>query len=290
MKKYLTTLFTSCLAIMYVITDVTAQINTPSPSPSAKVEQKVGLTDVVVEYSRPSVKGRKLFVDVEKFGKIWRTGANAATTISFSDDVKLEGHNVPAGKYALYSIPGEQEWSVMLYKDLQLGGNVGDYDESKEVARFKVTGQQLTMPIESFTISLGNVTGNSAEIALLWGTYYVPFQMTVDTDSKVMASIEQTMKNPMASVGNNYAQAASYYLQNDKDLSKALSWMDKAIEINPSAFWNIQTKAKIQAKMKDYKGAIATAKKSLETAKAAQNDFGYINSNQTLIAEWSEIE
>ena len=290
MKKHLTTFFTLLLAIMVATADVTAQINTPSPSPTAKVEQEVGLTDVVLKYSRPSVKGRKLFIDVEKFGKIWRTGANAATTISFSDDVKLEGHDVPAGKYALYTVPGEQEWSVMLYKDLTLGGNVNGYDESKELVRFNVNSQQMPMPIETFTIDIGNITGSSAEISLLWGTHYVPIQMTVDTDSKVMASIDQAMKNPMASVGNNYSQAANYYLAHDKDLSKALTWMDKAIEINPNAFWNIQAKAKIQAKLKDYKGAIATAKKSLETAKAAENDFGYIGSNEKLISEWSDKE
>ena len=134
MKRYLTTLVISSLAIMFIIADVNAQITTPSPSATGKVKQQVGLTDVVINYSRPNVKGRKLFVEVEKFGKIWRTGANAATTISFSDDVKLEGHDVPAGEYALYSIPGEVQWSVMLYKDIKLGGNVGDYDDTQCLA------------------------------------------------------------------------------------------------------------------------------------------------------------
>jgi tetratricopeptide (TPR) repeat protein len=114
--------------------------------------------------------------------------------------------------------------------------------------------------------------------------------MEVDTDTKVMAQIERSMQNPLAAVGNNYAQAANYFFQNGKDLNKALGWMDKAIEINPNAFWNIQTKARIQAKMEDYKGAIATAKKSLEVAKAANNDFGYIASNEKLIAEWSKMK
>lgn len=265
-----------------------AQVNYPSPSPFAKLHQVVGITDVKVEYSRPAKRGRTLFVDVESFGKMWRTGANASTKISFSHDVAIEGKSVPAGQYAIYSIPGQSEWTVMLYKDLTLGGNVGAYDEANELIRVKVASEQMPMSVENFTIHIGEITNNSATIALIWGEHYVPLRMTIDTDSMVMAQIEEAMKNPMASVGNNYAQAANYYLQNGKDLQKALEWMTKATEINPNAFWNIQTKAQILAKMENYKEAIATAKKSLEVAKAAPNDFGYIESNEKLIAEWSK--
>ena len=285
MNKLIITSILAALVLM--VQPVQAQVDYPAPSPLAKIHQKVGVTDVKVEYSRPAMRGRTLFVDVEQFGRMWRTGANAATKISFSDDVSIEGQAVPAGEYAIYSIPGETEWSVMLYKDLSLGGNVGGYDEANEQIRVKVQSKQLPISYENLTIDIGNLTHNSATIALIWGSHYVPLNMTVDTDSKVMAQIERYMQNPMAQVGGNYSQAANYYFQNGKDLNQALAWMDKAIEINPNAFWNIQTKARILAKMENYKGAIEAAKQSLSVAKAAPNDFGYIESNEKLIAEWS---
>lgn len=277
-------------AIIFSSQPTIAQIDYPSPSPFATIHQKVGVTDVKVEYSRPAKKGRILFVDIEEFGKIWRTGANASTKISFSDDVTLEGKPVPAGEYALYSIPGKTDWTVMLYKDLSLGGNIGDYDESKEVVRVNVKAEKVLDSVESFTIDIGNISANGATIALVWGEYYVPIKMEVDTDAIVSVQIEEYMKNPMASVGNNYAQAANFYFRNDKDLNSALGWIDKAIEINPNAFWNIQTKARILGKMENYTEAIAAAQKSMEVAKAASNDSGYIDSNQKLIDDWSKLQ
>jgi tetratricopeptide (TPR) repeat protein len=284
-------LFTTAMllsAVIFLNQTAAAQVQYPSPSPLAKIHQKVGVTDVKVEYSRPARKGRTLFVDVEKFGKIWRTGANASTKISFSEDVTLEGKPVPAGEYALYSIPGETTWSVMLYKDLTLGGNVEGYDEANEVVRVNVEAQRVDFDVENLTIHIGEITTDGAVIAIVWGDYYVPVKLGVNTDKLVSAQIENYMKNPMASVGNNYAQAASYYYQNGKDLTSALEWIDKAIEINPNAFWNIQTKARILAKMERYTDAIAAAEKSSEVAKAAPNDFGYVEANQKLIDGWSK--
>ncbi len=286
MKK-LFTISIAMAAILFFCQPAIAQIDYPSPSPLAKLHQKVGLTDVKVEYSRPAKKGRILFVDVEEFGKIWRTGANASTKISFSDDVTLEGKPVPAGEYALYSIPGKTDWTIMLYKDLSLGGNIGEYDESKEVVRVNVKAEKRSFSVESLTIDIGNISANGATIALIWGEYYVPIKMEVDTDAKVNAQIEDYMKNPLASVGNNYAQAANFYFRKDKDLNSALEWIDKAIEINPTAFWNIQTKARILGKMEKYPEAIAAAQKSTELAKAASN-LGYVDANQKLIDDWSK--
>lgn len=276
------------LLMVFISYPALAQVEYPAPSPLAKLHQRVGVTDVKIEYSRPARKGRTLFVDVEEFGKIWRTGANASTKISFSNDVTLEGKPVPAGEYALYSIPGKTEWSVMLYKDLSLGGNVGAYDESKEAVRVNVPVEMLPMSIESFTIDIGNITNDGATLGLVWGEYYVPVKLGVNTEKIVSAQIEEYMENPMASVGNNYAQAANFYFQNDKDLDSALEWIDKAIEIDPNAFWNIQTKARILGKMERYDEAIEAAKKSSEVAGAAESDFGYINANQKLIDGWSK--
>ncbi len=289
MKKTLT-IFTITLLSIFVINTTAAQVQTPAPSPAGKVEQKVGLTDVVINYSRPGVKGRKVFVDVEQFGSIWRTGANGATTLEVSNDVKLEGKEVPKGKYAIYSIPGKETWTVMIYKDLKIGGNVAAYDKANELTRFEVKSVKNPMHVESFTINIGDLKDESATISLMWGDIIVPIKMTLDTDAQVVASIERFSKNPNGSLVGQYASAANYYLNTGKDLSKALGWIDKAIEFSPNAFWHVQTKAKIQAKMKDYKGAIATAQSSLKLAKAAQSDFGYIKSNEKYIAEWSKLQ
>ena len=149
MEKLLTSLFMMA-AVMMVTNSAIAQINTPAASPGCKVEQVVGLTTVNLDYSRPSVKGRTLFVDVEAFGSIWRTGANRATKITFSDDVKIEGNSVPAGTYALYSIPDPTDWTIMLYKDLTVGGNVSKYNKADELVRFKVKGYKRSSFVESF--------------------------------------------------------------------------------------------------------------------------------------------
>ncbi len=276
------------IALVFFGSPAFGQVEYPSASPFAQMHQKVGITDVKLEYSRPAKKGRTLFVDVEKFGRLWRTGANASTKISFSHDVTWEGQEVPAGQYAIYSIPGQTEWSVMLYSDPTLGGNVGAYDKSKEVAKATVQAQTLPMSVENFTIHIGDITNDGATVALVWGEYYVPVKLGVKTDEVVSAQIENYMKNPMASMGNNYSQAASYYLSQGKDLDKALDWMNKAIEINPNAFWNIQTKARILGEMERYPEAIKAAQQSTEVAKAAADDFGYIEANQNLIDTWSK--
>ena len=269
-----------------VIGQLSAQnLQTPAPSPGAKIEQTVGVNNFTLSYSRPGVKGRELFVEVESWGQMWRTGANAGTTLEFDGDASFEGNSVPAGKYMILSIPGESEWTWILYSDPSIGGNLSRYDESKVAAKWTSKTSTWDRNVERLTFVFGNMTDNSTDISMFWGKYYTSFNVTVDTDTQVMAAIGDVMENPMGRVGGLYAQAANYYYQNDKDLGKALEWMNKAIDINPNAFWNIHTKAQIQAKMGDKKGAIATAKESMEKAKANEGgDFGYIKLNEDLIA------
>lgn len=262
---------------------VYGQIETPRPSPMCKVEQKVGLTNVTLEFSRPGVKGRELFVDVESFGSIWRTGANASSKISFSDDVKIEGKDVPAGTYALYSIPGKKEWTIMLYKDLALGGNVANYDQSQELIRFTTEAQMMEESMESFFIMIDGITANSAEIALVWGNYYVPFEMEVDTDTKVMAGIEKTMAGPSA---DDYYAAASYFYEADKDAKQALEWVQKANASEPR-YWRLRLEANLMARLGMYEKAIDMAHKSSEMAREAGN-ARYAEGNDKLIEEWSK--
>lgn len=268
---------------------VSAQITTPQPSPAATFTQRVGLVDVTVNYSRPSAKGRAIFgADIVPFGAAWRTGANSATTLTFSGEVVINGVKIPAGKYAIYSIPNKEEWEVIINKNVNLGGNTAGYKAEEDVVRFKVkpTATEMT---ETFTIGFGNLTDNAANLEISWEKTKVSFPIMNEVDAIVMKQIETFAKNPQAALANNYSQAANYYLAQDKDLKKALEWIDEAIKINPTAYWNVRTKALIQAKMKDYKGAIETATLSKTKAAEAKND-DYVRMNEKSIAEWSKMK
>lgn len=263
-----------------------AQIKTPSPSPGGSVSTVVGLTDVKVDYSRPRAKGRKIFGEgkdfLVPFGAIWRTGANNGTTISFSDDVKVEGVAVPKGQYLIFTWPGASEWTISLYKDIDLGGNTAGYDATKEAAKFKVKSEKLTEKVETFTINISDIADNStsAKVQLAWENTSVKFTVGVEFDERVMKDIEAKTKV----APGNYSAAANYYLENGKDLNKALEWMNLAIASNPNAFWNVHAKAKIQKALGDKKGALATAQQSLDLAKNNKDgDFGYIKLNEDLM-------
>ncbi|RXK85451.1 DUF2911 domain-containing protein [Filimonas effusa] len=256
-----------------------AQVKIPAPSPAQTVKQAFGLGDITVEYSRPALKGRKLLTDLAPAGKVWRTGANATTKITFTEDVKLEGKTVAAGTYGLYSVPNAGSWDIMLYKDLKLAGNVADYKTEDEVLRLKVktVKGQFT---ESFTIAFDNVLPTSATMLLSWGTIAVPVKITCDIDSRIMASIEKSV----ASEKPAYFPAATYYYENGKDLSKALLWVNKALEQNPQAFYMMLLKARIELKMGDKKAALQSAQKTVALSEAAKND-DYVRMAKALITE-----
>ncbi len=257
------------------------QLKVPAPSPLQTLKQAFGLGDITIEYSRPSVKGRTVFGDLVPYGKIWRTGANATTKITFSDDVQLEGNAVKAGTYGLYTIPGQDNWDILLYKDLTLAGNVASYKREQEVLRFRVKPVLNTHKVESLTINIDNITGSSGELQLMWDRVIVPIAITTNIDSRIMKSIETAM-GPADT--RPYFQAASYYYDHDKNMSQALTWVTKAIDQNPKAYFMVHLKAKIQMKLKDYKGAVETAQRSLQLAKEAKND-DYVQLNEKLIAE-----
>jgi hypothetical protein len=268
-----------------------AQIQTPAASPSGTVTSVVGLTDVKINYSRPKMKGRKIFGTgadfLVPFGELWRTGANNGTVISFSDDVKVEGKDVKKGEYLLLTIPGASEWTVILYSDVAMGGNTAAYSESKDAARFTVKSEKLTEKVETLTFNVADIADNntSANIQLAWENTSVKFGVTVDYETKVMKSIEAGTKV----APGNYVAAANYYFDNGKDLNKALEWITLGINTgNQNAFWNIHTKAKIQSALGDKKGALATAQLSMEKAKAAESDFGYVKLNEELIKKLNE--
>lgn len=262
-----------------------AQITTPAPSPSAKVEQRIGLTDVVVEYSRPSKKGRTIYGDLVPYNEVWRTGANAATKITFSDDVTFGGAAVAKGSYALMSKPGEKSWTFMLYPHNNT--NWSSYLES-DVKPITVTSEAYIMPkgvnVESLMMGFDNLTYSSGDFYVLWDNVYVPVEIKANTDQAVEASIAKVMAGPSA---GDYYSAANYYLNAGKDLNKALEWINKSIAMGNDKFWVLRAKSLIQAGLGDKKGAIETANKSLEMAREAKNN-DYIKMNTESIAEWKK--
>ncbi|NHN24461.1 DUF2911 domain-containing protein [Flavobacterium jejuense] len=278
--------FTGLLALAILSTE--AQVKTPQASPAAKVEQVVGLANVQIDYSRPGAKGRTVYGDLVPYGKNWRTGANANTTISFDQDIKVNGKELKKGKYAIYTTPKADSWDVIFYTSTDNWGLPENWDETKVALRTTVKPETLMKPVESFTLSINNLTNDSASLDLAWERTIVSVPFTVPTNEVAMASIEKALAGP--SYGD-YFSAAQYFYQINKDLDKALTWVNKAIELVPSGsetpFWYLRLKSLIQAKSGDKKGAIASAKASLDGAKKAGN-ADYEKMNKDSIAEWSK--
>lgn len=279
------------LSVLFVLLLATAtmafgQVKTPAPSPKVKMEQQFGLTNVTLEYSRPGVKDRVVFGDLVPYDKMWRTGANKNTMITFDDAVTFAGTEVEAGTYALFMTPGKQMWDVFLYNDTENWGTPEEWDDAKVVAKSSVKASMLGSNVETMTIGLDNMTNDSADLTLSWEKTHVAIPLGIATDAMTMKTIETVMGGPSA--GDLY-NAARYYRENGKDLNKALEWMKSAISKRGELFWNTRQLSLIQADLKDYKGAIETAKKSLELAKAAEYD-SYIKANEASIAEWKKMK
>ncbi|MEP3371660.1 MAG: DUF2911 domain-containing protein [Maribacter dokdonensis] len=271
------------LAIVASLT-VEAQINTPAPSPAAKLIQTVGLTEVSIDYSRPSMRGRKVYGNLVPFDKLWRTGANAYTKVSFDTDVTIGGKEVKAGTYSIFTKPGTSNWEVYIYTDIVGGGTPSKWEESKIAAQLTTPVYNIEMPVETFTITVDDVTSNGASIGIIWENTYVAIPFTVPTDAAVMSSIDKALNGPTA---EDYYAAAVYYSSEGKDVKKAKEWMDKAMSMTEKpAFWQLRQQSLILAKAGDKKGAIEAAKKSLEGATAAGNN-DYIKMNNDSIKEWS---
>ncbi|WNB17072.1 DUF2911 domain-containing protein [Marivirga arenosa] len=286
MKK---SIFVMCLSVLLISSiELKAQINIPQPSPKAKVETTVGLTDVSISYFRPSLKGRKIFGEgdgyLQPYGVLWRAGANSGSILSLSSEAVIAGKKVAAGEYLIFMTPGEKEWEFKLYSDLSLGGNVGLYDEAKEVMSVIVNADVLDEKVETLTYQISDISpdNTAANIHFRWENVSVKVPFEVSYDAQVMAQIEQNTKvNP-----RNLISAANYYYTTDRDLKQALQWIDTYLAEgnNSQQFWNLHLKAQILAKMGDKKAAKAVAEKSIEIAKQnSSGDFGYVKRNQDLI-------
>ncbi len=278
---YLITLFTFLCSVAF------AQLKTPAPSPTVTMVQDMGISKVTLTYSRPGMKDREVFGNLVPFGKVWRTGANASTTLEFSEPIKFAGNEVPAGKYAIYTVPNEDNWKIIVSK--ALGWGAGNFDESMNVASFEVKTEKLANAYETFTIDFSDFTQNGAHMNIKWENTKVSFALEMSTDEAVMAQLERMMKNPEASLAGTYYQAAQYYFDTDRDTEKALTWVNKALEYNPNPYWVIRLKSRILAKKKDYKAAIETANMSIEKATEAGN-MDYVKMNKDAIAKWEKMQ
>lgn len=263
-----------------------AQIDMPQASPKTTLETRVGLTDVEIEYSRPGLKGRgeKIFGELLPYGQVWRTGANESTKVTFADDVEINGQPLKAGTYALYTIPGQNEWTVIFHENLELWGDSG-YKPEDDALRVNVAPVTIPYPKETFTIDFENYTLDGADLIISWDNTQVNVPIKSEVDSKVMAQIDEKMQADSISA-TTYYNAARYYHENNKDLNKALEWINSAIEGREHfVFYNV--KSKILADQKKYKEAIQAAEKSKELAQKSNNQ-DYVKINEELIVRYKE--
>lgn len=273
------------VAITFFALESEAQLRTPAPSPGAKLTQTVGLTEVTLEYSRPSMKDRKIFGGdeaLEQYGDIWRTGANAATKITFDKDVKVGDADLKAGAYTILTIPGKSEWAVMFYP--YESSNFGSYVEQEPVAKLMLKAGKTGRPIESFTIDINNLRNNGATIDIMWENTLVSIPLTVHTDKEVMGTFEAMMAGPSAS---QYYAMGNYLLDSGKDMEKALEYIQKATKSGSPRFWMVHREALALGELGRYKEAIDAAKKSIDLAKEAGND-DYVKLNEKAIAQWKK--
>ncbi|MCB0397706.1 MAG: DUF2911 domain-containing protein [Flavobacteriales bacterium] len=284
MKKILS--LTIGLAVITGI-NVKAQ-DLPQPSPAAKVEQRVGLTDISVSYSSPGVKGRVIWGGLVPYGEVWRTGANKATAVTFSDDVKVNGKNLNAGTYALFTIPGEKEWTIILSSNTEQWGS-GSYKQEEDALRFNVKPGQASQR-ERLTFTFENTTENTTLLTLRWEKLSVAFPIVTEVDAKAQNNIKEALASAKADDWQVYRNSARYYLQSGNSLDQALEWVDKALTIKNDNWYTHALKGDIQAAMGKHKDAIASNQKAIELgeaeAKADGSEFSYKKDLEEEINKW----
>jgi hypothetical protein len=274
MKKFLFFIGAMCL----IATTDAQQLRTPAPSPTQTIKQEFALSSVELSYSRPAMKGRKIFGELVPFGNVWRTGANNATTLTFGEEVSIGGKKIPAGKYGLLSIPNKDNWTLIITKQLDVTTPAA-YKQESDVVRVTAKPMATSQATESFTMQFTNVKPNSCELQILWENTTVALPISVDVETAVMKQIDQLMNSD----NRPYFNAAMYYLDNGKDLNQALIWFDKAAAVQPDAFWVHHQRANCLAKLGKKKEAKEAAERSKQLAIVAKND-DYVRLNNNLIA------
>lgn len=284
MKKLLLSLSLMALVAVFATTSF-AQIKTPAPSPSASFTQEVGLSEVTVKYSRPSMKGRTIFAadGLVPYGKVWRTGANQVTKISFGADVTVGRKDLKKGDYAILTKPDANNWAVHFYP--YESGNWNSYVEKTPAAVVSANVKKISPAVETFLITISNITSEKADLVFAWADAAVYVPMSFEVESKVLAQIDKTLAGPTA---NDYYAAGNYLLSIEKDLDKALMYVQKATKGENPRFWQVRREALILSKLGKTKEAIAAAKLSKDLAMKAGND-DYVRMNEKSIAEWMKM-
>ena len=270
--------FFTAATVLLVFAANAQAFKTPAPSPTQTIKQDFGVSSVELIYSRPSLRSRQLFVDLAPYGKVWRTGANSATRLKFADDVTIGGKALKAGEYAVFTIPNKDEWEIIINKGSANWGT--DYKQADDVLRFTAKPMKLDQPVETFTMQFANLKANSTELHLMWGNTAVAIPISMDVESKVMAQINNVMNKD----NRPYFQAAMYYMESGKDMNQALSWFDKAAEMNPNAYWIHHQRANALAKLGKKAEAKTAAEKSMALAKEQKND-DYVRLNEKLLMD-----
>jgi hypothetical protein len=273
MKK----LILSAAAVFMLLTADAQTLRTPAPSTTQTVKQDFGLGSVELSYSRPNAKGRKIYGDLVPFGNVWRTGANQATTLTFTDEVMIGDKKIPAGKYGLLSIPDKDKWTLIISKQTNVTSPAA-YKKEEDVVRIEAKTMKMDNKMETFTIQFADVMPTSCALHIMWENTAVALPITTDVEKKVMAQIDQLMNKD----NKPYFNAAMYYLDNGKDLNQALAWFDKAVEAQPNAFWIQHQRANCLAKLGKKAEAKAAAEKSKAMAAEQKND-DYVKLNEKLI-------
>ncbi|MBL7683845.1 MAG: DUF2911 domain-containing protein [Flavipsychrobacter sp.] len=255
----------------------------PALSPTSKLTQEFSTSNIEISYSRPSMRGRKVFGELVAFGNVWRTGANSATKVKFGEDVAIGGQAVKAGEYAIYTIPGATEWEIILNKGVGNWGNAG-YDKADDVARFKIAPKALDKNVQTFTINIGNITYSTCNIELSWEKTKIVIPVKANNEERLNASIDKAINNPNIP----YFQAANYYFETNQNLDRATVYVDKALEANPKAFWMWSLKARIAQKMGKKEDAISAANKAMEVAKGSAFEAEYVNNMTKLINSYKK--
>jgi hypothetical protein len=281
MKKTVIYVFTVLLACVTLNTSAQEQPRIPEASSTQTIIQDFGLGKVTVTYSRPNVKGRKIFGGINPYGQVWRTGANAATTITFSENVLVEGNKVPAGTYSLFSIPEQNSWTIILNKTAKQWGAYS-YKQADDLLRFTVKPVTVKEKRESFTMQFANSTTKTTDLYIVWDHTAVPMHLQTDDDAQITANIDKLMQGDIKK--RPYFNAIQYYYENDKDLKKAMVWVLEAEKLEPNAPWYKLWKARIQLKMGNKAAAIATAQQGIKLAKASDDDE-YVRLNEAVIAQ-----
>lgn len=269
----------SACAVFMLLTADAQTLRTPAPSTTQTIKQDFGLGTVELSYSRPNAKGRKIYGDLVPFGNVWRTGANQATTLTFSDEVMIGDKKIPAGKYGLLSIPDKDKWILIISKQTNVT-SPSAYKQEEDMVRVEAKPMKMDNKAETFTMQFADIKNTSCALHIMWDNTAVALPISTDVEKKVMAQIDQLMNKD----NKPYFNAAMYYLDNGKDLNQALAWFDKAVEAQPTAFWIHHQRANTLAKLGKKAEAKAAAEKSKALATEQKND-DYVKLNEKLLAD-----